>query len=375
MPENVPGTPTYHKTRHANSNNYNSHLLISISHSPNQMAIARIRSRLTSAPAQPPSPMPNPRISNPSFNNIHVDKLKNIPEFDVPDDMTRPQIAEVDYRVIKSKDKKAIQHMLDSAVKYGVFRIVGHGISPEELQVAFTEAEFCFGLLAERWSRDGDREELAWSRSAMAAAERRREVKSNEQYLMFRQKMDSLANKLEVIAKDVTKIIGSNGGKQPRKKIKENETRMTIFKHSNSSLQPHTPRSSQTPRALDGSKRDSAAFAVGLHIPTEFGEFRLLSDEGPFTFRTNPNSIVFTIGEQIEEWSYGEFRSAFGEINIEPDIKEDDDKGAYSVELKCSPSNLNDAVDKHEGISIYDQIIFIVIVVIVYNLFSYLLSS
>ncbi|KAI3694943.1 hypothetical protein L1987_77927 [Smallanthus sonchifolius] len=341
------------------------------------MAIARIRSRLSSAsPAQPPSPMPNPRVStrsDPSFNN-YVDKLKNIPEFDLPDDMSRPQIAEVDYKLIKSKDKKAIQQIMDSAVKFGVFRVNGHGISTEELQAAFTEAEFCFGLLAERWSRDGDREEFAWSRSSMAMAERRREVKNDERFLKFRQKMDSLANKLEVIAKDVTKIIGTNGSKQPRKKIKENETRMTLFKHSNSSLQPHTPRSSQTPRALDGSKRDSAAFALGLHIPTESGEFRLLSDEGPFSFRTNPNTIIFTIGEQVEEWSYGEFRSAFGEINIEPDIQDDDDKGSYSIELKISPANLNDAVDKNEGITIKDQIIFIVIVAIVYNLFSYLLS-
>lgn len=150
------------------------------------MAIARIRSRLSSAsPAQPPSPMPNPRISNPPFNN-YVDKLKNIPEFDIPDDITRPQIAEVEYRLIKSKDKKAIQLMLESATKYGVFRVSGHGISPEELQAAFTEAEFCFGLLAERWSRDGDREEFAWSRSAMTAAERRKEVRSDDQFHKFR---------------------------------------------------------------------------------------------------------------------------------------------------------------------------------------------
>ncbi|KAD5317828.1 hypothetical protein E3N88_17774 [Mikania micrantha] len=216
------------------------------------MAIARIRSRLSSSsPAQPPSPMPNSRISNPPFNN-HVDKLKNIPEFDLPDDMTRPRIAEVEYGLIRSKDKKAVQQMLDSAVKFGVFRVTGHGIPPEELHAAFTEAEFCFGLLAERWSRDGDREEFAWSRSAMTMAERRREVKSDQNFHMF--------------------------------------------------------------------------------------------------------------------------RSAFGEINIEPDIKEEEDKGAYSIEFKCSPANLNDAVDKSEGISIADQIIFIVIVVIVYNLFSYLLS-
>lgn len=345
------------------------------------MAIARIRSRLSSSssssPAQPPSPMPNSRIpsrSDPNSFNNYVDKLKNIPEFDLPDDMSRPPIADVDYKLIKSKDKNSIQQMLDSAVKFGVFRLTGHGISPDELELAFTEAEFCFGLLAERWSRDGDREEFAWSRSAMTAAERRRDVKTADQFQMFRKKMESVADKLEGIAKDVAQIMGSNGGKQPRKKIKENETRMTLFKHNNSSLQPHTPRSSQTPRALDGggNRRDSAAFALSLHIPTEFGEFRLVSEEGPLSFRTNPNTIVFTVGEQLEEWSYGEFRSAVGEINIEPDIQ--DEKGAYSIELKCSPSNLNDAVDKNDSISITDQIIFVVIVAIVYKLFTYFLS-
>ncbi|KAI3771014.1 hypothetical protein L6452_02164 [Arctium lappa] len=335
------------------------------------MAIARIRSRLSSsATAQPPSPMPNSR-TNPPFNN-YVDKLKNIPEFDLPDDLNRPSIADLEYRLIKSKDKKSIQEMLDSAAKYGVFKVSGHGISSEDLQEAFTEADFCFGLLAERWSRDGDREEFAWSRSAMAAAERRREVKTEDQFQKFRKKMENVANKLEVIANDITQIMGNNGGKQPRKKIKENETKMTLFKHSNSSLQPHTPRSSHTPRQLDGSRRDSAAFAISLHIPTEAGEFRLLSEGGPYSFGINPNTIVFTVGEQLEEWSYGEFRTAFGEINIEPDVQ--DEKGAFSIELKCSPSNLNDAVDKHDSISITDQIIFVVIVAILYKLFSFLLS-
>ncbi|KAI7751817.1 hypothetical protein M8C21_009267 [Ambrosia artemisiifolia] len=339
------------------------------------MALSRIKGRLTSSPStQPSSPMPNPKISSrsdPPFNN-YAEKLNNIPEFDLPDDMDRLPVADIEYRLIKSKDKNSIKKMLDSAVKFGMFQVSGHGMSLEELQTAFNEAEYCFGLLADRWSRDGDREEFAWSRSAMVAAERRRDVKSDQQFLMFRQKMDNLAKKLEIIAKDVAQVFGSNGGKKPRKKIKENETRMTLFKHSNSSLQPHTPRSCQTPGAMDGPRRDSAAYALGLHIPTESGEFRLLSDDGPYTFRANPNTIVFTIGEQLQEWSYGEFRSVFGEINLEPDIQ--DEKGSYSIELKCSPAILNDAVDKNDKISITDQIIFVVVVAIVYKLFTYLLS-
>lgn len=74
----------------------------------------------------------------------------------------------------------------------------------------------------------------------------------------------------------------------------------------------------------------------------------------------------------VKEWSFGELRSAFGEINIEPDIQ--DEKGAYSIELKCSPSYLNDAVDKNESISITDQIIFVVVVAVAYKLFTYFLS-
>ncbi|KAK9054880.1 hypothetical protein SSX86_025959 [Deinandra increscens subsp. villosa] len=335
------------------------------------MALAPIRGRLTSSSqAQPSSPMPNSRIS--SRSDPPLDKLKNIPEFDLPGDTNRSMIADVEYRLIKSKDKNSIQKMMDSAVKFGVFQLSGHGISAEELNAAFTEAEFCFGLLADRWSRDGDREEFAWSRSAMEAAERRKHVKNEAQFHTFRQKMDNLAKKLEAIAKDVAEVIGRNGGKKPRKKIKENETRMTLFKHSNSSLQPHTPRSCQTQGGSDGSRRDLATFALGLHIPTEVGEFRLLSGDGPFSFRSNPNTIVFIIGEQIQEWSYGELRSAFGEINIEPDVQED--KGAYSIELKCSPSVLNDAVKKNDSISITHQIIFVVVVAVVYKLFTYLLS-
>lgn len=116
--------------------------------------------------------------------------------------------------------------------------------------------------------------------------------------------MDNLASKLEAIADAAAKIIGSHGRKQCRQKIKENETRMTLFKHNNSALQPHTPRSSQTPRAASDGKKDSGAFALSLHIPTEQGDFCLLSDEGPLSFRTNPDTIVFTLGEQAEVISH-----------------------------------------------------------------------
>nr|XP_043611540.1 uncharacterized protein LOC122583177 [Erigeron canadensis] len=226
------------------------------------MALSRIKNRLSSstAPAPPPSPMQNSARAgnrNEQAFSTYLDKMKHMPDLNLPEYVNRSMIADVDYRLIKSKDRNSISEVMRSAIKYGVFRISGHGISTEELHQAFTEADFCFGLLANQWSRDGDREEFQWSRSALSMAERRREVAREDRFVKFSQKMENLASKLEAIADEAAKIIGSHGNKRSRKKIKENEARMTLFKHNNSALQPHTPRSSQTPRA-DG-KKDSTS--------------------------------------------------------------------------------------------------------------------
>ncbi|KAM0022868.1 hypothetical protein Hdeb2414_s0023g00633331 [Helianthus debilis subsp. tardiflorus] len=50
---------------------------------------------------------------------------------------------------------------------------------------------------------------------------------------------------------------------------------------------------------MDGLRWNTATFALGLHIPTESGKFHLLSDDGLYSFGANPNTIVFTIGEQM----------------------------------------------------------------------------
>ena len=73
----------------------------------------------------------------------------------------------------------------------------------------------------------------------------------------------------------------------------------------------------------------------------------------------------------IKEWSCGEFKGSFGEINIEPEIQAE---GAYSIELKCSPSILNHAVDRINTFSITDQILFLLALSILYCLISFLLS-
>ncbi|MFS7988173.1 hypothetical protein Hanom_Chr11g01031531 [Helianthus anomalus] len=74
----------------------------------------------------------------------------------------------------------------------------------------------------------------------------------------------------------------------------------------------------------------------------------------------------------FKEWSCGEYKGASGEINIEPEIQEDHEPGAYSVELKCSPAILNQAVDRINTISITDQIFGVLALLMIISLIAYL---
>ena len=82
-------------------------------------------------------------------------------------------------------------------------------------------------------------------------------------------------------------------------------------------------------------------------------------------------SVLITL-KTLKEWSCGEFRGAFGEINIEPEIQAE--QGAYSVELKCSPSCLNRSVERINTISITEQIFVLLALLLLYAVLSYLLS-
>lgn len=85
--------------------------------------------------------------------------------------------------------------------------------------------------------------------------------------------------------------------------------------------------------------------------------------------------VLITLNTELQEWSCGEFKGAMGEINIEPEIQAaDHEQGAYSVELKCSPPVFNHAVDRINTISLTQQIFFLLALLLLYALLSYLLS-
>ncbi|MCE2055501.1 hypothetical protein HAX54_042771 [Datura stramonium] len=68
-------------------------------------------------------------------------------------------------------------------------------------------------------------------------------------------------------------------------------------------------------------------------FPLEPIEFSMHSKRGRLPFKTSPDTIIVTIGDQLEEWSDGKFRSADGEKGTCGEIVKNFDAGEW-VESK-----------------------------------------
>ncbi|KAK3007166.1 hypothetical protein RJ639_016558 [Escallonia herrerae] len=125
------------------------------------MAITSTQTRSrSSAPVEPPSPIPTGKGSRSAANSIfsnYVDESKRIPELTLPGYGHRSVLPDIDYKSLVSRDPDYVDLLLRSVLQFGAFRINGHGISGEELRL---EAESLLGVSSENRLRYGDHKEL-----------------------------------------------------------------------------------------------------------------------------------------------------------------------------------------------------------------------
>ncbi|GMP51471.1 hypothetical protein CsSME_00017687 [Camellia sinensis var. sinensis] len=106
--------------------------------------------------------------------------------------------------------------------------------------------------------------------------------------------------------------------------------------------------------------------ALSLHLLLEQCVFHVQLERGSLSFNASPDSIVVTVGKQLEEWSLGEFKPTSGELTFDP--KDSSAGSPFSIELKCSPSNFNHGLAKiSKTISLADQILFIIVIALLYK--------
>ncbi|RVW40954.1 hypothetical protein CK203_076948 [Vitis vinifera] len=350
------------------------------------MAIMRARRHLTSSSlAPPPSPIPTAKGSRSAavddqILSEYLHKSLRIPDLTLPEShfaaSTHRSIPEdIDYGSVNTRDGDSIRRLLRSAKACGVFRINGLGVSADELQSIVAEAESVFQVSEEvrtKFGRNydevtGNKEEFVWLRSEEEMVEWAEEGIGCEIYQSFSKKMERIASKLHELGEELGLVFSENRGWRAQRRIGETEPVLSLYRYNHDSLMDDiSPLPSER-------NSESGYHALTLHLPIQHCEFRIQSHQGPLSFHASPGSIVATIGEQLEEWSQGEFKSVSGEFIFDSELH--GRQASLSIVLKCSPLNLNHGHNKiNKVISIVDQFLIAFIFIILYKVVMFLFS-
>ncbi|XP_077236927.1 2-oxoglutarate (2OG) and Fe(II)-dependent oxygenase superfamily protein [Tasmannia lanceolata] len=337
------------------------------------MAILRTQSHLLSS-APPPSPIATGKGSRSAAIDDRIlseflEKSLKVPDLNLPEsyfpakDPNRIP-AEIDLASLLSRDEITIRRLLISAIDLGVFQIIGHGISAEELRLVMEEAnefriraERKMGLRRNLVRMNNNWEDFCWYRSRKGMMEKLLEEVWPERCRTFSEKMENIFIQLESVAKIVIQMLSENATKQWQKTTPETESILCLHKYSGD-LFADKPQD----------RNEGSSHALSLLLFCKEVEFHVQSRQGSLSFNTAISAIVVTIGKQLQEWSKGEFESVIGEPIFEAGIN---GNPSYNLEFMYSPS-LNQKFNHVKTISLIDQMLMMLAVAFIYNFLAYI---
>ncbi|KAK9723679.1 hypothetical protein RND81_05G017500 [Saponaria officinalis] len=326
----------------------------------------------------PPSPIPRAKgsrtaVTNDKILNEYFHENLQIPYLRLPDYSRVRVPAQIDYRLLVSRVGNSIERLVRSGQEFGVVRITGHGIGRDEVRSVRAEVELFFKKLDERKGRFrrsfvdrvGNREEFVWFRSDKAMLLWAREVMGSDRYRDFSRKMESVVSKLDKIAEELAEVFSKFSAKRYEKAIEERESIISLYRYNDTH-----------PSLLVSNEdiHESYDHALSLHLAMEQGEFYVQTEKGPLSFTTDPDTIIVTVGDQLMDWSAGDLKAVSGELIFDPNLH--GAEASYSLEIKCSPLNLNFGYTKKviRTISLFDQLLFIVIFSFLYKILLFTMS-
>lgn len=108
------------------------------------------------------------------------------------------------------------------------------------------------------------------------------------------QEMDNVSIKLEAIAKELANVIAQSGIDQYQEPIQFSESKFSIYRYHRANI---IDRNSSV---ISETNQESGHYALSLHLFLEPGEFYLESGLGLVSFETKPESLVVTMGNELE---------------------------------------------------------------------------
>ncbi|XP_062094727.1 uncharacterized protein LOC133800709 isoform X2 [Humulus lupulus] len=321
------------------------------------MANLRTR-RLLTNPTPPPSPIPTGKGSRSASNepfarflhdSLRVPGLALPPSYPVdPTHRTRPTPEVVDLRGGRGGCGDRIR---DSGKKFGLVRISGHGISVDELkwlliQGGEWDSEECSSDVLRR--RNGNRkEEMLWVSSPTERTQSILNWADDPKYRVLSENMKNIGSKLEAIAEKVCQILLEDGRNQVNdEKImfdgKESVTYLYRHNHQQSSMD-------QTQITLNNNENGTQLCLI-LHLFIEHCQIYVQSEADHLYFDAGPETLVVTIGKQLQEWSLqDDFKRVIGKMIFVPAGIYEAPDYSFSIKLNYFSSNSNKVLQRNIG--------------------------
>lgn len=205
----------------------------------------------------------------------------------------------------------------------------------------------------------------------------------NEKYTLLSHKLDDIYDQLEVVAENVGRVLFENmNGElelEKRKDVHGRESVLCYYKFSKTHRFHGDDGSDSQRQLFDEEERKNGkssrvhAFSLYLYV----GDQKFHTERGLLSCKACSGTIVVTIKKQLEEWSQGRLKCVPGEPIVDRNIHVNP---SYAIEFMYSPPsssflNYNSNNRRMSFISIFDQILIVMISAFLYSFFSYLSSK
>ncbi|XP_076929385.1 putative flavonol synthase 4 [Bidens hawaiensis] len=353
--------------------------------------------------APPPSPVASGRRSSVANDEILTEFLHRslrVPDLVLPDRVFPRQnskiqnLPKLNFEAISLNDPD-VAELSEVIAQTGCFELVNHGISgqllssvvrsgvgvfelsPEKKAVVARSAERLYGFVEFHGDEKESSEEFVWCRDDSLKSEM--EGVWPHQYSDFSEKMENLMTEIENISEVLLKLLIDRSAPKPRFDDGTREGELAgsvcyIYKHC---LDADTA-------ADDDQHMDSLRFDVirmlirgsehphtlCFHVCDGASEFHVYSKKGWVSFSPDCNGMIITVGDQLQTWSEGKYKHVIGRPIFKGKLK---DCISMAFLYSPPPSTLTPTTkgQKDKTISLSHQILLVLILTFLYNLFSY----
>lgn len=363
--------------------------------------------------APPPSPIASGRRSCVRNDEILTEFLQTslkVPHLVLPDRVFPRQKSihnptKLDYQLLDSLNNDAIAKILDSIATIGCFEVVNHGIPGDLIKSVSSVGDGIFGVSPERKEKLTRSSEKPYGFEEFHGEEER---ETSEEFVWcrgdqnfnkemegiwplgfsnFSEKMEKLLDGMEDIGGKILQFLQQN---TPKTLINENNGEMQeekgdfpatsicyLHKHKGS-LKGNDEEYAMNTLKYDVIKMlirgSEFPHALCLHVSNGCSEFHVYSKKGWCSFQPAKDSLIVTIGDLLQKWSGGQYKQVIGKP-----VYQGQTEDCVSMALLIYPPKVTEddpsRPEKENTISIGQQIIIAIALILMYNFFIYIYNK